>query len=66
MIVERRKEPRDGETVVALLEDGEATLKRFYHTPQGIRLEAANPAYEPIITKDVEIQGVVVGVLRRY
>jgi len=66
VIVERRTEPRDGETVVALLEDGEATLKRFYHTPQGIRLEAANPAYEPIITKDVEIQGVVVGVLRRY
>ena len=66
VIVERRTEPRDGETVVALLEDGEATLKRFYRTPQGIRLEAANPAYEPIITKDVEIQGVVAGVLRRY
>jgi len=66
VIVERRTEPRDGETVVALLEDGEATLKRFYRTPAGIRLEAANPAYEPIITKDIKIQGVVVGVLRRY
>jgi repressor LexA len=66
VIVERRKEPRDGETVVALLEDGEATLKRFYRTPEGIRLEAANPAYEPIITRDVEVQGIVVGVMRRY
>jgi repressor LexA len=66
VIVERRQEPHDGETVVALLQDGEATLKRFYRTPQGIRLEAANPAYQPIITRDVEIQGVVVGVMRRY
>jgi len=66
VIVEQREQPRDGETVVALLQDGEATLKRFYRTPKGVRLEAANPAYEPIITKDVEIQGVVVGVMRRF
>jgi repressor LexA len=66
VIVERRDTARDGETVVALLDDGEATLKRFYHTPSGIRLEAANPAYEPIITKSLRLQGVVVGVLRKY
>lgn len=66
VIVEKRETARDGETVVALLDDGEATLKRFYRTPQGIRLEAANPAFEPIITRNVRIQGVVVGVLRRY
>ena len=66
VIAEKRETARDGETVVALIADGEATLKRFYRTSKGIRLEAANPAYEPIITKNVQIQGVVVGVLRRY
>ncbi|MFQ5806181.1 MAG: transcriptional repressor LexA [Phycisphaerae bacterium] len=66
VIVEKRETARDGETVVALIKGEEATLKRFYRTPRGIRLEAANPAYEPIITKNVQIQGIVVGVLRRY
>jgi repressor LexA len=66
VIVERREPARDGETVVALVEGEEATLKRYYRTPRGIRLEAANPAYEPIITQDVEIQGVVAGVIRRF
>lgn len=65
VIVERRSTARDGETVVALI-DNEATLKRFYRTPDGVRLEAANPAYEPIFVRDVAIQGVVIGVLRRY
>lgn len=66
VIVEKRETARDGETVVALINGEEATLKRFYRTPRGIRLEAANPAYEPIVTKNVQIQGIVVGVLRRY
>jgi repressor LexA len=66
VIVEKRETARDGETVVALLNGEEATLKRFYRTARGIRLEASNPAFEPIVTKDVQIQGVVVGVLRRY
>lgn len=66
VIVEKRQTPRDGETVVALVNNEEATLKRFYRTPRGVRLEAANPAYEPIFTKNVQIQGVVIGVLRRY
>jgi repressor LexA len=66
VVCEKRHTARDGETVVALLPDGEATLKRFYRTPSGIRLQAANPAYEPIITQEVTIQGVVVGVVRRF
>ena len=66
VICEKRETARNGETVVALLVGEEATLKRFFRTSRGIRLEASNPAYEPILTKNVEIQGVVVGVLRRY
>lgn len=66
VVVEKRQTARDGETVVALLENGEATLKRLYRDKHGIRLQPANPQYEPIIVKDVQIQGVVVGVVRRY
>ncbi|MBU0638152.1 MAG: transcriptional repressor LexA [Planctomycetes bacterium] len=66
VIVEKRETARNGETVVALLEDGEATLKRFYRTSRGVRLQPANPAYKPIVTKNVTVQGVVIGVLRQY
>ena len=65
VVVERRDSARDGETVVALLEDGEATLKRIYRDPDGIRLQPANPNYKPIKTKTVHIQGVVVGIVRQ-
>ncbi len=65
VVVEKRATARDGETVVALLDDGEATLKRFYREPDGIRLQPANPNYPPIRTQNVNIQGVVVGVVRR-
>jgi len=66
VVVEKRETARDGETVVALLSEGEATLKRFYRESDGVRLQAANPKYPPIRTKDVRIQGVVVGVVRKY
>ncbi len=66
VIVERRTAVRDGEMVVALIEGEEATLKRLYRTRDGVRLEASNPAYEPIFAQDVAVQGVVTGVLRRY
>ena len=66
VVVEKRETARDGETVVALLEDGSATLKRFYREPNGIRLQPAHEGYEPILTKNVTIQGVVVGVIRSF
>ena len=65
VIVEKRQTANNGDLVVALVDGEDATLKRFYRTRQGVRLEAANPAYEPIITRNVQIQGVVVGVIRR-
>ena len=64
VICERRDRPRNGETVVALLEDGEATLKKFYRERGHVRLQPANPNYEPILTNSVQIQGVVVGLVR--
>lgn len=67
VIVERRETARNGERVVALLPSGETTLKTFYRERDGsVRLQPANPEFEPIIVKDCSVQGVVVGVLRRY
>lgn len=66
VIVERRETARNGERVVALLPNGETTLKTFYKEGDKIRLQPANPDFEPIIVKNVKIQGVVTGVLRRY
>ena len=65
VIVEKRKQARNGETVVALLDGGEVTLKRFYREGRRVRLQPANPEHEPIIVDRVEIQGVVVGLWRK-
>lgn len=67
VICEKRENARNGETVVALLDNGEATLKKFYKERKGgYRLQPANDRYEPIYTDSVRIQGVVVGVVRQY
>ena len=65
VIYEERSNPRNGETVVALVED-EATLKRFYRERNRIRLQPANEKYKPIYTRDATIQGVVIGIIRRF
>lgn len=69
VICEQRNAARNGQTVVALLDTGEATLKKLYHEKRGkIRLQPANRAYEPLIVDadTVQIQGVVIGVVRTY
>jgi repressor LexA len=66
VLVERRQTARNGERVVALLANGETTLKTFYKDSKRIRLQPANPEFEPIIVDHCDIQGVVMGVLRRY
>ncbi|MDP7071128.1 MAG: transcriptional repressor LexA [Phycisphaerales bacterium] len=67
VIVRRADTARPGERVVALLPDGETTLKTFFREPDGrVRLQPANEAFEPIIVQNCRIQGIVVGVMRRY
>jgi repressor LexA len=66
ILVQRRSTARSGETVVAVLDGGEATLKRFYREGSRIRLEPANRNLSPIVVDSVEIRGVVIGLLRRY
>lgn len=65
IIVRRQTTCRDGDTVVALVDGDSATLKRLYREDDGrVRLQPANEALEPIFTTNVNIKGVVVGVIR--
>ena len=65
VVIDPGQEPRNGDPVVALIEGNEATLKRFFREPNRIRLQPSNSELDPIYSRDVEVQGVVVGVLRR-
>jgi len=65
VVYERRSNARNGDTVVALLGGDEATLKTFYKEKNRVRLQPANPKYDPIYAREVDIQGVVIGVVRR-
>jgi repressor LexA len=68
VVVEQRDVADDGETVVALIDGSEATLKRMYRESAMIRLQPANPQMSAIVVPadKVRIQGVVVGVIRKY
>jgi repressor LexA len=69
VVVESRQTAEAGQTVVALIDDGEATVKRFFTKRGQVRLESANPRYKPIVIEPpnrVKIQGIVIGVIRRY
>ena len=57
---------KNGDIVVALLENGLATLKRFFREKTRVRLEPANSSMSPIFATNVKIQGRCVGVVRRY
>jgi repressor LexA len=67
VVVEKRDHARNGETVVALINNHEVTLKRFYIEAEGVRLQPANPAIAPIFLAngDFAIQGVMIGLLRK-
>lgn len=68
VIVEDRKTANNGEMVIALLKGSEVTLKKFYRDNGRVRLQPANQAVRPLVVDadQVQIQGVVVGVMRRY
>ena len=68
VLVEKKKTAHDGDIVVALIESTDATLKRFFREGENIRLQPSNVAMKPIIVPaaSVEIQGRVIGVLRKY
>jgi repressor LexA len=68
VLVEKTKVAHNGDIVVALVEGTDATLKRLYHEGDKVRLQPSNAAMKPIIVPaaSVEIQGRVIGVLRKY
>lgn len=69
IVVQAQETAEDGQMVVALVGGESATVKKLYREPGGrIRLQPANPAMDPIVVdaRDVRVQGVVVGVIRKY
>jgi repressor LexA len=66
VIVKRQTAARDGDIVVARVDGDEATLKRYYRETHRIRLEPANSGMKPIFSNRVDVEGVVVGVIRQY
>ena len=68
VIIEKRISAENGQSVVALINNEQVTLKKFYIEADGIRLQPANPDMEAILLKneEVEVLGVVTGVIRQF
>ena len=68
VIVEDRRTAENGEMVIALLNGSDVTLKKLYREQGHIRLQPANPTMQPMMfaPDQVQVQGVVIGVMRRY
>ena len=68
VVIRETSTAQTGDIVVALVDDHEATLKRFRRNGSAIALEAANPAYETRVFRDdqVKVQGKLVGLIRTY
>jgi len=66
IVVEKRASAENGQSVVAMINGESVTLKKFYIEKNGIRLQPANPALQPIYLKneDLQILGIVMGVIR--
>jgi len=68
VVVDSRKEAENGETIVALVDGENVTLKKLYREGAHVRLQPANPAVAPLVmdASRVQVQGVVVAVMRKY
>jgi len=69
IILDQRQTASNGETVVALVDEAEATVKRIYYERGAVRLQPANANYQPLVVKPaarVKVQGVLVGLLRKF
>jgi repressor LexA len=66
VVIEETQDVNNGDIVVALLDNGLATLKRFYKEMTRVRLEPANSTMSPIYATNVRIQGRVVGLIRKF
>lgn len=66
VIIKKQRTANNGETVVALLNNEEVTLKKIYKEKNGFRLQPANPNLKPIFTKELQVQGKVISVVRSF
>ena len=66
VVIKRQDTARDGQVVVALVDGAETTLKRFFKEKTRYRLEPANNGMKPIFTQNVQVLGVLVGVVRKF
>jgi repressor LexA len=68
VIVEDRRVAENGEMVIALVRGADVTLKKFYRENGRVRLQPANPSMQPLMIEadQVQVQGVIIGVMRRY
>ncbi len=69
VVIQEKEVPSNGDVVVALVNNSEATLKRYYKEARRIRLQPANSAMDPIYVEPgtpLKIQGVVIGLIRKY
>jgi len=66
IVVRKQPTAENGETVVALINDNEVTLKKIYKEKNGFRLQPANPNFKPIFTKKLLIQGKVITIIRKF
>jgi len=66
VICRRAEQAQNGQIVVALINEGEATLKRFYKEADRARLQPANARYEPIYSDNCRIEAIVVGLIRKF
>lgn len=64
IVVRHQKDASNGQIVVAIVDEDEATCKRFQRRDGQVELHSENPAYAPIVTDEVEIAGIVTGVMR--
>jgi|SRR3989339_190925 len=66
VIVKKQSTAENGDTVVAVIDDNQATLKKYFKEKEMIRLQPANPEFAPIYRTEVEIRGVVVKIIRNF
>lgn len=65
VVCKKSQTAADGKIVAAIVDGDSATVKRIYRESDGIRLEPSNPKFKPIFTKNCQIAGVVVGLMRK-
>jgi len=66
VIIEKREQAENGDAVLAVLDGGEATVKRFFRDKNRVRLQSLNGSVKILYPRSAEIRGIVVGVLRRF